>query len=537
MPNSWTTPSEGLPGHPLDACLRIELDFAENPDPSALCLWEAMALLCKILGDHKLELFTLDMRNVASDPSGNCLGWRADKHGCSLKTSLAALSNKKIWLDSRAAFNEPCFISVLRGVRAERHLVWWLEFHPRTGPYRPYIELAISVAHLTTDALPIVQSLIDVLFNIGATIPVCQAGRAAIVTHRTDFFGRSQGWSESPSQGNFHSASGAGLLHETFSWRTRLHEQAMVPYLAPINLFPPAVVRALGGPDRMSALAEQFAWIPAEPVFTTRTLPNGFLQLQFGDLDRRLLLGDPEFASITLRNPGYRWIAKEIAKSGLFLFQDPSWEAQAIREARLYRQQSAAAAAAESAASKPSRFLEQSKSDLRAELSHMWSSPPRCIRDVSVVAPLSATQRKALGLHDSVTSFWIRPNAREEAFAIYGRSTGEPAQLASPIRVGSMKADRAAFNFDVHRDGWDGESSETPDRSAARAARLRQLICPACQGRLFKARAAFEYPLDDDLADDPQAFSHREDYFTWFWLFASCASCDWSGTVADIECA
>ena len=169
-------------------------------------------------------------------------------------------------------------------------------------------------------------------------------------------------------------------------------------------------------------------------------------------------------------------------------------------------------------------------------MSHMWHHPPRCIREVAVVVEADDRQACDVG-HECATHFWIQPNEKVlEAYTVYGRGTRELPTLVGPVRVGSLKSERAVFEFDPAVDGWDGEG-QSPERLLKREApRLRQFACPECKGRLFRLRAAFEYPLDDELADDPAAWARRQDWFTWFWLVGHCASCEWVGVVAEAEC-
>lgn len=535
MPSSWTTPTLGIKDRPLNICFKVELDFSTNPRVSDLRLWEIMGQLLPILGDHPLHIHTLtEERKLLDNPRP----WKGGRHGCDLKTTLAALTNQQLWLDIQPAFNEWCYIEVRRGTREHRHLVWWMIFEPQTGPYAPTFELAICTAHVPKDMAAEVEALVHHIFQIGVSADSCAGGRAGHVEYLPSYFTISMGFAESVSPANYHPRDAAGLACGEHAWHTRPCNVPLIPYIAHANLVPREFLNKLGGAPRVRTFAEALSCDPITPMFTVTDMPRGFANIQFGRFDVGNFASWIRDPSAMKAHVGIRWLAKETAAAGMFLFQDPSLEKRELRLVREFRQNALAQAAADRAAATRSPYRDQSHTEVRNEMAYFWAHPPRCIRDVSFVASPTLSQSTDHELHESTTSFWIRPSSREEAFTVYGAPTsGATHRFNSPIRVGAVDPDRAVFAFDANHDGWDAETDKRQQRPRQTKRRLRQLTCPDCQGRMFKLKAAFEYPIDDDLKDDPEAWAHRQDYFTWFWLFASCAACPWNSLIVDWECA
>lgn len=534
MPSSWTTPARGITNRPLNLCLKVELDFSANPAANELRLWEIMERLLPILGDHPLTIDTLAEERTLLD---NPRPWKAGRYSCNLNTTLATLTDRQLWLDIQPAFDHLCFIEVRRGTREQRHLVWWMKIDPQTGPYAPAFELAVCTAHVPKDMASDVEALVHHVFQIGATMSACVGGRAGHVEYLPDYAVSAMGCSASADPANYHPRDAAGLACGENAWRTRPSDQPLIPYIAHANFVPCDVLKKLGGAPRLRTFAEALSCDPTPPMFTVTDLPRGFANIQFGRFDVGNFASWIRDPSAMKAHAGIRWLAKEVAATGMFLFQDPTWEKQYLREVREARQRTLAQAAADRAAATRSRYREQSPAEIRDEMAYLWSHPPRCIRDVSVVARPTEAQRADHELHESTTIFWIRPNSLEEAFTVYGAPSTEEHRLSSPIHVGSLDPDRAVFTFDADTDGWDAESDQREHVLKRNRKRLHQLACPDCQGRMFKLMAAFEYPIDDDLKDDPKAWARRQDYFTWFWLFAYCATCPWNSLIVDRECA
>jgi hypothetical protein len=196
------------------------------------------------------------------------------------------------------------------------------------------------------------------------------------------------------------------------------------------------------------------------------------------------------------------------------------WVAEQFRAAREYEEQKAPMA-------KPRR----SKVNW---IERLKDRPPRFLHDCATAATSPLKPALAKRVHGHTTHFDIRPRDAKPALTLYGRACDDPTQLTSPIHAGALKPERATFVFDSIVDGWDGMVADGPVRP--RSPRLKQFTCPGCDLRFFHLRAVLEYPDDlDELDKDERA--HAEDYFTWFWLIATCAGCKWQGIVADVECA
>jgi hypothetical protein len=512
------------------------LDFDDDPNPQHLQLWEIMRHLVEILGDHRLQFCSIASERVLVKSP---LPWRGRG---SLRTSLAAMTNRQFWIDAQPAFSDLCALEVRRGTAENRHFTWWMKYEPRATYGQPPMdtvglpswELAISVAHIPEGAGKSVQSLVDTVFRIGSESRSCAGGRAGLVQRvpivvapRTDLYAV-------PDTDHYRPMRGEGSLHRDHIWRARPAGRPLIPFIARTNLLAPGHLKKFGGMARLRRAADDLTSEPEYPAFTPTSLKNGYAKLQFADIDEDYL-SVCEDGYDHIGNVGYRWVVQEAAGAGMFVFQSDHWEANARVAARHARMAAAEAVEYQRSAGVNASFTGMSKAELRAELAYLWSNPPRCVRDVAVA--VLPGESEASGPHDCTTEFWIRPNTRDEAFAVYGTPMRDTNQLGSPIRVGAVRRERAAFTFDMESDGWDGEFSTRERLLRPHPRRTKQFVCPECQGRMFKLRAAFEYPLDGELASDKAAWSHRQDYFTWFWLLARCAACDWRGTVGDCECA
>jgi len=157
---------------------------------------------------------------------------------------------------------------------------------------------------------------------------------------------------------------------------------------------------------------------------------------------------------------------------------------------------------------------------------------PRCILAEADRTPPPESLKKYL----RHAPFHIRPHTIQPATTIYGRNQRGEDTLGSPILVGALKPERAALYFDSRLHGWDGEHADPAAAHTKPLGRLKQFACPSCAGRLFEVWAAFE-PTDIDELDDPEEQARAHDFFAWFTLAAACASCQWTGIVASIECA
>jgi hypothetical protein len=539
MPNAWTTPTYGIPGRTTISAFKVELDFAATPDPLSLRPWELMRIVLGIVGDHKLSISSHAPERVLIDTPRP---WRAGRYSCELTAMLSDLGDEQLWRDIAPALQHNCYIWISRGTCERRHFAWWFTWNPARGLSACEFTLAICTAHIPTPQYgpaTALQNLIDTAFNLGALNEHCRGGRAGTVMWlpsrppQPEFAGSYEGMMPD----HFQPQLGSGVLHDDSAWSWRDASKPLVPYIALSNLLAPGLIKALGGIDGIRKAHDNIAFDKQHPQFDLHALPSGFARLQFSDItDFTLRDAAGRDGTLDISRPGVHWFAVALAKAKLFLFQDESWQKRRRAENLAAQRAMAAKQIAESRSTRKSRFQERSKSEQRDELRHFWSNPPRCIHDVAAIAP-PTKELAAHGLHEHTTHFWIQPNQREEAFTIYGAPTGKPNTIASPIRIGSTKKDRAVAAFDASEDGWDAESSrrerllKTPER------RLKQLVCPECQGRMFKPLAAFEYPMDDDLRSDAEAWKRRQDYFTWFWLIAYCATCPWNAVVADIECA
>lgn len=536
MSNDWTTSVSGVRKRPHTQALVIDFDFqpkpASRPNVLAIQPWKICDRVLSILGNHSVEL---DSYASSAKLNKSRVSWKRRSDCAVLRTSLQELSLESTWRGIEAAASDTWYIRVTRGSGAGRHPAWLMNFdwHDRE------LSLAIATAHIPHDRS--VQRLVNAAFEAAAQSPLLQCGRASVLEAECDPCNIVQADQYQP-------AFGPASYYSRAHWRQRSAAKPWIPYIAHANLLNKTQFAALGGHKFFKQLNAELRRDPRSSHTDIRIseLPNHFIHLQLINIDAFWLTASWRSVEQSYLSDYKLLLTRLAANLGLLHFQDPQITSDLLAERRSFREVPKALVASSFAAAQKSPFTSLSPKQLKTVMSYYWSRPPRCIRTVGAISSPDTDPKFVTELHEATTCFNVLPLAlgksdknKLSALPIYGLRTPDEPLLASPIRIGSTNSDRAIFSFDSHVDGYDAEIAAM-DRKLPREAkprRLKQLVCPDCQGRLFHARAAFEYPLDEELKDDPACWSHRQDFFTWFWLEAQCATCPWRALVADIECA
>lgn len=521
---TWRSPAQGWESSQPDLELRLETYYRELPDLADLHAWELMAQLATLLGPHRLELHShAEAKALYNTPAD----WRSSggSSGGTLRLSTHDLATEAFWRGVMAPITKDGWrFTACRGGGATRHRVWSLkmEAYPRS-PVQ--LRFNLMLRHVHPSAAPEVQEFALKFFALAATSGDCVYGRGELLRWEDD---------EDTIGGSLGAGGTLDRLVKRELWRDApIVEKPLVPGAFWANFLGNAHMDKLGSATELRERRLRITTIEGvgyRPKFLT--FPNGHCLVLLGPLEafhlQRTSNWDWNHAHSFAM--AATWLTHEYGKAGLLVEQELGWYDRVLRDWEEQR----AVIAARSAADAADEYSPVQGADAVEYMTYFWQNPPRCVRPVAAVADPKDTHDEDNRFHALTTHFYIRPDGHDEAYTVYGRPTRESPLLASPIRIGSPKADRAVFAFDAASDGWDGEWRDKTLPSPP--ARMKQLVCPSCQGRLFRLRAAFEYPGDDEGLDD-SARERRQDFFTWFWLVARCASCGRRDVVADVECA
>jgi hypothetical protein len=498
--DAWNSPPAGYTDHDPRLMLCLEAEFDTEPSFGQLRLWLVLAQLSALLGDHRV---TLSSHAGAKHLFRTRFPWRSAPYRTELEGLLSWFADERIWDPLRVAWPNPWEFTASRGGGKALHTVWRLQ-HTPVSPVGPAtLRLDIKARHVRENQISDLRALAVEFFR-AASGAGAYYGRGDLLHERGRY--------EPPS---FHNTAFAEL------WASSARRSApLVPWVYRFNLLGPTRAARVGG-------AEPFLEPSKRITCDIRTEPMGDGLLVIAHPMHPYQLGSGPLAPEDLADSqfGSQWVLARFARAGMLAVQNMDWlESHISKEEECKREAKAARARGRPKRPRP----------LTDWLPRLRSRPPRCIRAVALPATDPLPAKLARQIHASTTQFAIRPPADHPGHTLYGRPGRGPTTLSSPIRAGSLNPDRAVFTFDTLRDGWDG--AQSTDEVRPTKVRLRQLVCPACDSRHFHLRAIFEYPDDLDTLG-PEEKAHAEDFFTWSWLIARCASCSWQGIVADIECA
>lgn len=500
--DSWKGPPSGYPDRDPRVWLQLRSWFAEAPEAQRLRPWVLFERLRDFFGDHRVELHSVGEAHKlfrTSDP------WESSRYSVRLRTTLARLGEERAWESLGAALTTWLSIGADRGGGAHRHQVWMFDFRPWVRDHSATMALFIAGRHIADSALgecrALVRTFFEVSHNAGATY-----GNGNFVVKEP---------------GSLLTCVDPELITDTLQtpgdfWRTT------VPWVYAFNLFGPDHLKRLGPIQQDFQILDS---INDTPIM--EEIGDALLVIE-RDIESCLIrAGAGDDGHLWIQTFTWKWLLARCAKAGMLALQNMDWLEDERRRIEEYQRQQALL---RQRGREEQRKRRTARSTWQARLT---PNPPRFLRGIAVpVGRDSIGGRAGHGEHLR-TQFNIRiPNA-DRALTLYGAAGMGTPLLVSPIRAGSPDAERAAFEFNLLRDGWDGEHAGEvrPPR-----VRLRQWRCRACEGRHFHLAAAFEYPEDlDDL--EPDQKKRPEDFFTWFWLLARCAACGLEDLAADIECA
>lgn len=451
--------------------------------------------------------------------------WRNDS---SLKLQLSKMASLRTWNQVvRSLFHEPNWISAHRGGGSARHTVWKLDFDAIDAT-RNRLLLFVAEHHLSESHEKPVQQLIQRFFS-------AVAGHANLTG----------GWGELLDTGwpctFVQEPSVVSFDRQMFN---ELHDEAvaaglpLIPWPRWITALNKQQVKRIGGAKQLKA-----SWVKfrrRRDIAVALSNPREMWQLDpiihespdctivmLCDVVRGLHCGQYSFSAGPDENK--HWFISELNRAGMIAASSLGRVDRILRGMREKSSKRASLPAASRDAPPRTRFA--------GLMDKLNVTPPSSAPGAT---PAGREAPQFLRVCANTTRFRVNQIGLLHAMPIYGRKTGYGLPdhvLSSPVLVGSLNPRRAALYFDERLHGWDGVQVQSGAKREHRLGRLMQLVCPDCQGRLFHAWASFEYPDDLPEFDEPPFRDHPEDLFSWFWLAATCASCKWSGLVADIECA
>jgi hypothetical protein len=401
-----------------------------------------------------------------------------------------------------------------RGGGAYKHTVWDLDLHDQRKFNDGYVlTLVVDLRYFEWPNGDAKTHLVDQFFDACSSDveTIYGHGRASLTPRESVHIRNRGGGPDLDSQ----------IVKEPFR---DLPRREYVPWVYPVNHLSPSHVKRLGGDDRVRSELDQAARRYHFEFPGTRWQPNGSLVLMLAPLAD----GWGGVTWITGDDVAGRagWALDLFLRAGLVAFQNDRWlkeREQRITERRRSPEQVAADLAAESVASKAA---EKRRTKL---LNRLRTSPPRCAVACSVPAPTRSGKRGARG--DLRTSFDLARPKHPAATTVYGRVSRDANILLPPIRLGSPTAQRAWFEFDPARDGFNGEMGHADPLRGP----LKSLVCPKCSGRLFTCSIELSY--SDESLDLPGLAERPQDFFDWFVLVTKCTSCSATRIAADWECA
>lgn len=503
--DQWHSPPGGYPGRHPDEALILDAEFATDPDLERLAPWRLFAAIEALLGRHRVEGFIFGNHPELSDTDDDIKDMGAWNK---LLATTERLGIPDGWLTLAPAWAALCSLKASRGGGALRHTAWLWERQPVHLYPTGNVRLEIKTRHIPAGRRAELEAVITAFFQC-AYDAGCFYGRGDVMIPK----------SEDQSPRPF-----ADGFTETMWQNADGRTKPIVPGVYLINFFTRDRLARLGGPDLLRNFKTPFTphrkW--------TRCIEIG---------DAVLFVTDPWDLASDNREQRERgglssdpacWLLGMCSRANMLAVQHTDWMEKEVERAKEYYAEEALRKAEEK------RAKHRPAKSLRRWLDELRTRPPRFLRDAS--ASPARGPNPVPGGHASVTQFEIGGTALGgggEALTLYGRAVRGAGTLGSPIRAGSMQQERAVFTFSLARDGYDGEYGHNGRELLAR---LSQFKCPRCDGRLFFLRAVLEYPEDlGELSADEQ--KRAEDFFTWFWLHARCAACQWEGLAADVECA
>lgn len=522
VPANWKSPPQGYPyTNPLHF-LRVRADY--QPDTAAFVphLTHLFRQLVDLLGDHAVDIHA----SIRPEAWKTDIPWRQVTYGNDLTLPLSALCRPSYWrriLKCQRDETDQPWIRAYRGGGKYRHLVWNLG-NGYCGGNR-MAELLLAARHVHERRSRALERLIlDFLATVASHASMVGGFAERYVAHHANIV----------TIGGVPALSYDRWMNE--SLRSDEYEVGglQIPNPHWLTVLTPDQLAALGGGEALMSRAQAAgeAWahtneVPSgtkiSPIARIEPLPKGAAAVVLIDTHDAILWRAEVFDG-PLSEPPMLWFTQELAKAGLLA---------ASRHDRFDRYVARTRERVTTSDPHPVRARRISATARRKHNEYLQSHPPRCIQssgEYTVAFPLK--QRFA----DNAICFQLKPSNLARGMPIYGAVIAEKnAVLGSPLLVGALTRDRAVLAFDDRIHGFDGEQNEAAPERARLLGALKQLQCPKCAARLFEAWAIFE-TLNADPDEWPKP-DHPEDYFTWFWLVARCASCKWSKTVADIECA
>jgi hypothetical protein len=500
--DQWRSPVAGFPGRNPHQFVVMESRLGRSEVlPAALNLHQVIALLAKLLGDHRV---TIDSGMKARDVRHSRLGWRFEQYHISLHCLLSWLASADAWRQLDAIGSTHFSIDAHRGGGKTRELVWRFEWDQGGAP-----RLRVRTKHFTKGEATEVNDLVSTFLRNSADAGAVY-GRAGLVqvppTHR-----------HTSPEPLFESVS------RVFHWEKALDTgRPVVPWVQRVNLLDASRLEQLGGIEALKPFVVGSEGLQLESHGTHVIIwTNRLATWHFDDC---LESSDGE-DHLSFAAEGLLHL---FAKAGMLPVQNMDW---VLAQTEVWRRE--ADPKTRSKLAQPVRVRGRPMSEW---LQHLQTRPPRWLAGCAAAPSTGLPPKFADQFHPGCVHFAISPPEGKSALTLYGAPIGSPVLVGSPVLAGSPSRDRAVAVFDQLSDGWDAQCVLEEDRPPIQACRVHQFKCPSCDGRLFRLRAILEYP--DDLDELPERDKARaEEFFTWLWIVATCASCNWCGIAADVECA
>lgn len=521
----WKSPPAGWSNANRDGMLLLRAYAAEGTDE--LTMWSAapgiVAAIQKPLGAHPCVVAASSVNPAVWERT---TPWEQADYGFRAKCGTNDLATPDQWRERVMRWMDcPTSVQAFRGGGANRHAVWTLTAD------RSRIDILLALRHVHPKWEKQLHTFIVACFRA--------VDRTAGLWYGSgDFFGKDEG--DCSMFAPF--ASVDRYIADSFASEAWKRGEPVVPGARPINALGGEIVKRLGGHAALAARMKdaKSAARPDDFEASLTRLKHGSM-LRLGGSFAWLFDGRGSLFSAhpVWVGPAYFWLQQEFHAAGLLAGAQHNMFDRYMQQRRADAERARVAVARNAGVPLPSGARRSSKH--AADVAGRREQAPSCIRGVAerttalpgrlTASHLDGHTRKFAG-----TIFRVRSGDMHEAMAIYGRNQRGEDTLGSPILVGSLNPQRAALFFDLRIHGWDGECSEPGPAHARPIGKLKQFACPSCAGRLFQTWAAFE-PSEVEELDEPEMQQRPQDFFTWFTLAAACASCQWTGIVASIECA
>lgn len=488
--SSWKTPPLGY-DRKLGWYFCLEAHFEAAPIPLVACRpWETVAELLEMLGDHRVSMDSwAGTQRIARSE----VDFRKSTYTHKFDAMASTLAKPEFWRRLGPAAEDLWSMEAMRGGSSPQR-VWSL--WNRLGRDDEHVGLALRVAR-THVLQSRIKTPMDPLWELAQSF-LARASAAGACYGRGDMRYTHETYREIPFDPPLTALAWAAL---------RPGRDVAVPDLHSINLLNAQLVRRLGG---LEALGHRI---------DSRTHGWRVEELEGGAVLLMPVAGGPWALDFEERSPANTWLnfAALFSAAGVFAIDV---------YARAHPCDLKAVTAAHDRLEQEQREREARRDGLTQPAAPRPTRPPRFLQGLVKPAPASRTTP------ENRLCFDVVGTGSDGALTVYGLPAG-PREFYGVLRAGSPHAGRAIFSFDARVDGYDAEIEYPPTLSRRK---LAQLVCPSCQGRLFRLRLEVEYPDDLDPAD-PQQAARPEDFFSWLTAIARCAGCAWTGTVAEIETA